>query len=151
MMAGEQDYAKLGKATVADLDGAARDRLEDAEQLLKSSRHASAIMMGLYALEIRLKERICRHLDLEVLPLAFQIHDLAGLLVLSGLSKKINEPSYSHTLFNWSELLSWSKRLNQLRYGPEAHPDWAPAKAAVFFTQLRDLPNRVLPWLLSVK
>lgn len=148
-MAGDREFTQM-RAAVADLDVAARDRLEDAEQLLKSARYASAIMMGLYALEIRLKERICSRLDLDKLPRAFEIHDLAGLLVLSGLSKRINEPPYSHILGNWNELLVWSKRLNDLRYGPETHPDWPLARAALFFSQLRDSPNGVLPWLLSV-
>ena len=148
MMAAEKEFTKLG-AAVADLDTAARDRLEDAEQLLKAGRNASAIAMGLYSLEIRLKERICRHLEIEALPVAFQIHDLAGLLLLAGLSKQINEPVSLHVLYTWNELVLWSKRLNDLRYSPEAHPDWPEAKAVSFFTQLGDPPHGVLPWLLT--
>lgn len=147
-MAGGRGFTRMG-AAISELDTAARDRLEDAEQLLRSARHAAAIMMGLYALEIRLKERICRHLDLDHLPRAFETHDLAGLLVLVGLTKKINEPDHAHVLDNWNELVIWSKRLNDLRYGPESHPDWPREKAASFFSQLRDPPNGILPWLMT--
>lgn len=148
-MAAETLFTNLG-AAVADLEIAAQDRLDDAEELLKAGRNASAITMGLYALEIRLKERICRRLDLDALPKAFQIHDLAGLLLLAGLSKRINDSVNSHVLYNWTELLRWSKRLNDLRYGPEAHPDWPHSTALSLFSQLRDLPHGVLPWLLTV-
>jgi hypothetical protein len=69
-MAGEANFTKL-RALVADLEVAASDRLLDAEALLASGRFASAIAMGVYSLEIHLKARICRKLNLPALPKPF--------------------------------------------------------------------------------
>ena len=63
IMAGDKDFTKLG-ACAADLDAAWQDRLADAEALLAADRPASAIAMAIYALEICLKVRICKRLDL---------------------------------------------------------------------------------------
>ena len=81
-------FAKLG-SSVADLDTAWRDRLADAEALLAAGRNGWAIATGLYALEIRLKVLVCRRLDIDKLPKAFEVHDLSSLLLLAGLSQRI--------------------------------------------------------------
>ncbi len=68
-----------------DLLAAYPDRLAEAGDLFDGARYGSAIALALYALEIYLKVRICMRLDLDALPKAFQIHDLDGLIMLSGL------------------------------------------------------------------
>lgn len=144
-MAGDRSFAKLG-APVNELDKAAVERLADAELLLAADRYSSAVMMGLYALEIRLKVLICRRLDLDQLPRAFEIHDLESLLVLAGLSRKIRSikrPRGVHK--NWLELLRASEELNEFRYA--AKPGWDKTWASQVLSQLRDQPNGVLPWL----
>ena len=130
------------------MDVAARDRLIDAEQLLSAGRNASAIALGLYALEISLKVRICRQLDLNALPRPFEIHDLGGLLVLSGLSRPLNDdPRNSNVLANWNGIESFSRILNALRYGEESDPRWSRQEAELFFSELRDAPYGVLTWV----
>ena len=46
---------------------------------------------GIYASEIYLKVRACKKLDLDELPRAFELHDLDGLLVVSGLSRRLEQ------------------------------------------------------------
>ena len=83
-MAGGSKFAKLG-AQLADLQARRRGAPPGCRDALCSRRFASAIAMGVYSLEIHLKVRICKRLNLEALPKPFEIHDLEGLLVLSGL------------------------------------------------------------------
>jgi hypothetical protein len=147
-MASDQRYTKLG-AALTDLDVAWRDRLEDALALLNAGRHASAILMGLYALEINLKTRICRRLDLQHLPRAFEVHDLEGLLLLSGLSQRMGSKRAQKTLSQWNSVVKTSGRLNELRYGPASQ--WTAIDAQTFFAQLNQTPDGVLPWLQRQK
>jgi hypothetical protein len=145
-MAGEQRFTKLGTYS-SELDIAWQDRLDDADSLLSSGRFAASISMALYALEICLKSRICRRLDLDQLPKAFEIHDLDGLLVLSGLSRKLNkQPSKpSRTKRNWDALLIMSNRLNDLRY--TAASKWNRQDAESILDMIRDPKHGVLTWL----
>jgi hypothetical protein len=89
-MAGKQEFTKPG-ATRSDLEVAWQDRLADAQALFDAGRHAWAIATALYALEIRLKVLICKRLDVPDLPKAFETHDLDSLLLLAGLSKRIEK------------------------------------------------------------
>lgn len=146
-MSDARSFAKLG-ATLVDLDPAWQDRLAGGEASLASGRYASAVVMGLYALEIRLKARICRQLDLPALPRPFEIHDLDGLLALSGLQRTLNfDPLARDVLINWNAAVAWAARLNGLRYGPAGvvgQPD-----ASDFFSRLRDQPSGILPWIAN--
>jgi hypothetical protein len=133
-------------ASVGQLDGAWQERLDDAEALYREKRYASAIAMGLYALEIRLKAIICKKLDITSLPRHFQIHNLDALMVLSGLSGKIRKVKRPRgVLKNWDELRALSESLDDLRYIPD--PKWDHKLAQKVLGQLRDAPDGVLPWL----
>jgi len=116
-MAGERSFASLG-AKVSELEVAWKDRLEDANHLRSAGRYLSAIAMGLYALEILLKVRICRRLDLKSLPKPFEIHELDGLLIVSGLSRKLVLKPARQVRANWTKLKQTAKELNDLRYQP---------------------------------
>jgi len=91
-------------APVSDLEIAWQDRLKDADAALKAKRPAAAIANGLYALEIRLKVMICKTLRLTKLPRAFEIHDLASLMLLAGHSDDL-EHAGVQVKDNWSEIL----------------------------------------------
>ena len=88
-MAIERSLASLG-APIRDLDQAWEDRLLDLQTLRATGRLPSAVAIATYSLEIRLKVRICEHLDVLSLPKDFEIHDLKGLLVLAGLSHRLD-------------------------------------------------------------
>ncbi len=143
-MAGDRSFSRL-KADLSDLEIAAQDQLLDAEALVQAGRFASAIAHGLYALEITLKVLICKRLDLEALPTAFEIHDLDGLLVLSGLSRKLGAARGIGVQGNWDAALETSKQLNNLRYLP--NNGWTQAQANDFLKILKDPQNGVLTWL----
>jgi hypothetical protein len=91
-MGGGSRFSTLG-TQVNDLEAAATDRLLDAEALFAAGRFASAVAMGVYALEIQLKVLICRRLNLTALPRAFEIHDIESLLVLSGHQSSKDPPT----------------------------------------------------------
>jgi hypothetical protein len=144
-MAGERSFAKFG-AQLADLQDAAVDRLEDAKVLLHGNRHASSIAMGLYALEISLKVMICKWLDLDALPTAFEIHDFEGLLILSGLSKRLLEPQFIRVKANWDFVTAYkAQHINELRYSPDRN--YGAIQASEILNRLQALPDGVLPWL----
>ena len=144
-MAGERSFAKLG-GTLADLSAAWPDRLFDAEALNAAGRHASAIAMGVYALEIYLKVRICQRLNLAALPRPFEVHDLEGLLVLSGLRAAMDRAP-PEVQDNWEQLTEPSDSVNTLRYSASTVRSSVDT-TAVFF-QLRDPTHGILPWLTT--
>lgn len=141
-------FSKLGSA-LADLEAAWQDRLRDAEELLATGRNGWAIATGLYALEIRLKVLVCRRLDLVQLPRAFEVHDLPGLLLLAGLSRRIQRKPARGVKRNWDAILALSPQLNDFRYTASAR--WSATQAQDFFRQLRDPPNGVLIWLGKIR
>ena len=140
-------FTKPGSA-LTELDTAWQDRLKDAEALLAAGRNGWAIATGLYALEIRLKVLICRRLDVEQLPKAFEVHALDGLLVLAGLSRRIERKPARNVKRNWDAIIDLAEHLNEFRYTADAR--WA-THAAAFFGQLRDPPHGVLLWLDKIR
>lgn len=138
-------FTKPG-APVANLEAAARERLADAEALFSAGRYHSAIAMGLYALEILVKEVVCKRLDIQRLPRPFEIHDLESLLIVSGLSGKINRIKRPRGVKdNWDALVELAEGIDKFRYS--ADPAWDRALAEKTLRQLRDPPNGVLLWL----
>ncbi len=104
----------------ADLDNLATARLDDAEALLTAGRFDGAVYLCGYAVELKLKARICRALNWLEFPssrrefeglLSFKTHDLDILLHLSGVESTIKA---SH-LAEWSVVVNWEP---ELRYRP---------------------------------
>lgn len=143
-MAARDDYTKRGE-TRADLEAAWQDRLADAQALLAAGRHAGAIADALYALEIRLKVMICKRLDVTHLPRAFEIHDLESLLLLAGLSRRVEKRSALKVKANWEKLKRWAEALNDLRYRPASN--WTATQATDLLRYLTDPSEGVLTWL----
>lgn len=143
-MAGERSFTKSG-ADRGELEKAWKDRLREAEILREAGRFATAIVTGIYAVEILLKTKICKKLDLDNLPRAFEIHELDSLLVLAGLSRKIERPRWAGVRDNWTLLVKTSERVNEMRYS--GHARWREADASGFFACLAGTPDGVIPWL----
>lgn len=146
-MAGEKKFAKLG-TKLADLEVAATDRLDDAEVLVQAGRHASAIAMGLYSLEITLKIAICRRLDVDALPVGFQVHDFEELLVLSGLSRRLGANSHAGIKKNWDYLVQeyGPALVSSLRY---SRGNFSNDQSRDVLKRLKDPVEGVLPWVLA--
>jgi hypothetical protein len=104
-MAVDRSYARMESAEV-NLTAAGAERLADAQALVEKSRFASSIVMVLYALEIMLKAKICQRLDLSHLPRPFEIHDFGELLILAGLSRRLNEPTAIRVKANWDSIVT---------------------------------------------
>jgi HEPN domain-containing protein len=97
-----------------------RARLRDSEILFKSKRYDGAIYLCGYALEIRLKLRICKTLGWSGYPStrgefdslqSFKTHKLDILLKLSGIEDKIKR----NFLADWSVAATWDP---EARYKP---------------------------------
>jgi hypothetical protein len=146
-MAREGPFTTPG-ATLADLQAVYKDRLADAEVLFNSQRYASAIAMWFYALEICLKIAICRRLDLNELPKAFEIHDFQALLVVAGLRNRLGDPSAVLVKANWDNVTAYGPgHINELRYSPSA--SWGKGQAEDYRTRLLTDADGVLPWITA--
>ncbi len=93
-------------------------RLKDAEVLFNARRYDGAVYLCGYAVELALKNRICKTLKWEKYPVSkklnnFKTHDLALLLQLSGIEKKIN----TTLLTEWSVVSAWNSELRYQNIG----------------------------------
>jgi hypothetical protein len=144
-MVKDRSYSKESTSLI-DLRAAIAERLADAHCLLAGDRFASAIALGLYALEIALKTRICDRLDVDALPKPFEIHDLRELLILTGLGKRLADPSAVQVKANWDDLIIWQpQHVNELRYLPGHAITRQQAERLLF--QLQDPSTGILSWL----
>lgn len=142
-------YSSPGES-LSNLQAAYLDRLGEANELFALGRYGSAIALGLYALEIYLKVRICLRLDLPALPKPFQVHELDSLLVLSGLQARMDRLGNHPTKIHWGELSTSSMKAihsNELRYQPNAN--WSRSEAATVLHRIQDPTEGVLTWLLA--
>ncbi len=101
-----------------ELKKIARARLKDAEALFNARRYDGAVYLCGYAVELALKNRICRALNWEKYPVSkklnnFKTHDLVLLLQLSGIEKKIN----TTLLAEWSIVSEWNPELRYQEIG----------------------------------
>lgn len=111
----------------------ARERLKDAEVLLKEGRYDGAIYLGGYVVEIALKGRICKVLNWKGFPQtrsefqnfqSFRTHDLDVLLSLSGVEDRIR----TKYLIEWSAVANWDP---EARYNPVGNTKKADAQLLV--------------------
>jgi hypothetical protein len=142
----DERLTKLG-ASIADLDQACQERLDDAKILLRGGRYAAAITHAIYALEIKLKVLICRRLDISRLPKVFEIHDLEALMLHTGLNTKLQRSKRLQAVAtNWNELVDLSRKMDQIRYKPDPN-QWNKQLAELVLHHLQDPHDGVLPWL----
>ena len=107
-----------------DLDVLAQERLEDAQALLAAGRFAGAHYMCGYAMEMKLKSRMCKSHGWseypprtgERLAQALKTHKLAELLLFTGMRPTITEV---HT-GDWSIVEKWDP---EQRYTPAAYTE----------------------------
>ena len=97
---------------MAQLDGIAHARIEDAKVLLAAGRFDGATYLCGYAVEIALKARICRVLNWPEFPStsgefqayrSFQTHELDVLLRLSGQEPNIKQNHFAL----WNAVAIW--------------------------------------------
>lgn len=110
---------------IAALRTLAKERLDDAEALLKAKRYDAGIYLCGYAVEHALKARICRTLGWDGYPdtrkefegySSFRVHNLDVLLSLSGKGKAV-KPAF---MAYWSKVNTWDP---SVRYRSPAATD----------------------------
>ena len=136
--------------TRVELKDLAQTRLKEARVLYRNRFYDGSIYLAGYVVELALKARICKMLDLRVYPdsgeisRSFKTHNLDDLLRLSGLQNKFDVAiSRSPTLLaNWSVVTNWSE---QFRYHPVGTSSQAQAQEVL--AALDDPRDGVLTWL----
>jgi HEPN domain-containing protein len=113
---------------VAELDGIAAARLEDAKALLAAGRFDGATYLCGYAVEVSLKARICRVLNWSEFPSSggefqayrsFQTHELDVLLRLSGQEVRVKQNHFAL----WNAVAVWKAESRYNVVGTAQQPD----------------------------
>jgi hypothetical protein len=108
--------------TRQELQKIARARLQDAEALYQSNRYDGSIYLCGYAVEVGLKNKICKTLGWEGFPStgkefqdlqSFKTHKLDILLSLSGAEQKIKK----NFLAQWSSVANWDPEVRYKKIG----------------------------------
>jgi hypothetical protein len=114
--------------TVDELQKIARARLKDATVLLDSKRYDGAVYLCGYAIELKLKARICRFLRWTEFPSSgrefedyksLKTHNLDVLLHLSGVEQTVK----LGFLTEWSIVSQWNPESRYQCVGTLAEPD----------------------------
>ena len=122
-------------------------RLREAEGLFELDLFDGAKYLSGYVIELALKARICRVLDVEEYPATgdlgrvYATHDLDRLLTLSGLRRKLtlgNKAVYD----NWSFAAPWKP---EQRYEPANSVSRRDAEDVL--NAIRNRTNGVLTWI----
>jgi len=97
-------------------------RLKEVKVLHKSHLYDGASYLSGYVIELALKARICKILDLDYpdtgdVSRSFKTHKLENLIKLGGLSNKFDRELNTNSDFktNWSLIITWSE---EFRYRP---------------------------------
>ena len=106
----------------------ARARLQDAEALFRANRYDGSIYLCGYAIEIGLKNKICKTLRWNEFPStksefqnlqSFKTHNLDILLKLSGAESKIK----LNFLSEWSQVAKWEPDARYKPIGSSSGPE----------------------------
>jgi len=122
-------------------------RLREAEALYAAGLFDGAKYMSGYVLELALKARICRILDVQEYPATgdlgrvFASHDLDRLLTLSGLRRKLTLGNKA-VFDNWSFAAPWKP---EQRY--DAVGSVTQREAEDVLNAIRDRKYGVLTWI----
>jgi len=121
-------------------------RLQEAEALFEKELFDGAAYLCGYVIELALKARICRLLEIEDYPDsgklkgAYATHDLDQLLLLAGLAVKIEKAGA--VFISWSTASAWRPEMRYQPYGTAGEKD-----ALVMLDAIRDREKGVLQWI----
>ncbi len=140
---------KLSKQPIIslnDLEQVGDERLREAKALLEAGCFAGAIYVGGYAVECYLKAAICRRLNWDHLLGAFKTHDLAGLLLYTGLASELEDEILVY--LNFRKIVGlWNDDRGEIavRYRDPSNVDGDTART--FMDCLLEVPEGLIPWL----
>jgi hypothetical protein len=105
--------------TIREITDLADKRLQEAELLHANGMEEGAFYLAGYVIELMLKARICKNLDIEnfyIRPIktgkqAFFTHDLEQLLTLSGLRTIFDQEISTNTVLanSWLVICTWDE------------------------------------------
>lgn len=142
-----QNLPKEGMISDSVLRKLANTRMREAEHLQSGGHFAGAVYLAGYAVECLLKAAICQVLGWSELRSTFAVHDLEGLLLHSGLQRKIEEPANEAVFRNFKRISEvWIVVGKQsIRY---TDPDSITAQGAeAFLDQVKNPETGVVTWL----
>ncbi len=132
----------VGRKTLEKL---AKQRLREAHALFESEQYAGSVYLAGYAVECYLKAAICKALDWEEFRATFAVHDLEGLLLHSGLGRKIESNVKVRDSFTRVKEVWIVHGKQSIRY---KDPDLFTRKGAEDFLELiADEKRGVVPWV----
>lgn len=137
-------------ATRNELKKLANTRLEEAKALYTQGLYDGACYLAGYVIELALKARICKILDVTnfidsgEISRSFKTHNLDDLMKLSGLQKKFETAKNLNTslLANWSILTQWNEGY---RYKPVGSSRRVIAKDTI--EALENAGDGVFTWI----
>jgi HEPN domain-containing protein len=133
-----------------ELKQLAKTRLKEAKFLFDTGFYDGACYLAGYVVELALKARICKILDLAEYPQsgeisrAYKTHRYGDLLMLSGLERKFSDAigTNSSLLANWTLLTKWTEELRYLPIGSSSKKD-----AKDIINALEDPKDGVFTWI----
>jgi len=120
-------------------------RLKEATILLENKQYDGCIYLAGYVIELALKARICKILDLDTFPdyPSFKTHKYDDLITLSGLEKAFdNERKNSAFNKNWVKFSNWNV---SIRYSTMSTNNEKIAKEMI--SALVTDNNGILTWI----
>lgn len=116
------------------------ERLKDAEVLLNNRRYEGAVYICGYAIELGLKNQICKKLEWKEYPpgkgkgsyRSFKTHDLDILLSLTGKERLIKDKY----LAEWSVVAEWT---SEMRYDADAKAKISKKNAQIMIESTKTL------------
>jgi len=136
--------------TRTELKELATTRLEEAKALFASGLYDGCCYLAGYVVELALKARICKVLDLIDYPdtgeisRSFKTHKLDDLIRLAGLQRKFDAAKAVNPrlLTNWSLVTAWTE---EFRYKPVGSSPRIRAEEIIF--ALEDRMDGVFTWI----
>ena len=127
-------------------------RLEEAKKLYADGYYDGACYLGGYCIELALKARICKLLNLTDYPpsgdigKAFRTHKLEDLVTLAGLKVDLAQKRLLPTFdADWSLISQWSEIW---RYNPQGTK--TQAQAQNFLNAIDDNIDGIFTWIKTI-
>lgn len=136
--------------TRVELKELAKTRLQEAKLLYDQGLYDGCCYLAGYVLEMALKARICKALDLADYPdtgeisRSFKTHNLIVLLRLAGLQRKLDVAiaANPNLLRSWSLITEWTE---EFRYTPAGTR--SKLEAEIILSAIEDRKDGILLWL----
>lgn len=133
-----------------ELKELAKTRLQEAKLLYDQGLYDGCCYLAGYVLEMALKARICKALDLAdyldtgEISRSFKTHNLIVLLRLAGLQRKLDVAiaANPNLLRSWSLITEWTE---EFRYTPAGTR--SKLEAEIILSAIEDRKDGILLWL----